>query len=227
MIVGLVFIIGICAYFKFATEAVQTMGLATQSKVIVIDPGHGGYDPGKVGAKGSHEKDINLAIALRLQDYLTQSGSKVIMTRTKDEDLDGIPDKFNKNTDMRTRKEIINNSGADILVSVHQNAFPQAEVRGAQVFYYNDSDNAKLLANSIQNNIKKHADPNNTRKIKSTENYYVLKVSTMPGIIIECGFLTNPDEEGALNSEEYQDKIAWAIYMGIVEYFQQLENQPS
>lgn len=227
MVAGLVFVVGVCAYFKFATTSVQTLGLSTTSKVIVIDPGHGGYDPGKVGLKGSHEKNINLSIALRLKDYLEESGAKVIMTRTQDEDLDGLADKFNKNSDMRTRKEIINGSGADILISIHQNAFTQPEVRGAQVFYYNESNNAKILANSVQTSIKDNADPNNKRKIKSTENYYVLKVSTMPGIIVECGFLTNPEEEAALNSEEYQDKIAWSIYAGIVKYFQEIEGTES
>lgn len=227
MVVGLVFIVGICAYFKFVTQAVQTMGLSTESKVIVIDPGHGGYDPGKVGLKGSHEKDINLAIALKLKDYLEQSGAKVVMTRTQDEDLDGLPDKFNKNSDMRRRKEIINDSEADILISIHQNAFTQSEVRGAQVFYYNESNNAKSLAKHVQTSIKENADVNNQRKIKSTENYYVLKVSIMPGIIIECGFLTNPEEAAALNSTEYQDKMAWSIYAGIVKYFQEIEGSVS
>lgn len=227
MVMGLVFVVGICAYFKFATESIQTLGLSTASKVIVIDPGHGGYDPGKVGLKGSHEKDINLAIALKLKDYLEESGARVIMTRTQDEDLDGLPDKFNKNTDMRTRKEIINGSGADILISIHQNAFTQPQVRGAQVFYYSESNNAKLLANSVQTSIKDHTDANNKRKIKSTQNYYVLKVSTMPGIIIECGFLTNAEEEAALNSPEYQDKMAWSIYAGVVRYFQEIEGTKS
>lgn len=227
MVAGLVLIVGVCAYFKFATSSVQTLGLSTTSKVIVIDPGHGGYDPGKVGIKGSHEKDINLAIALKLKDYLEESGAKVVMTRTQDEDLDGLPDKFNKNSDMRARKEIINGSGADILISIHQNAFTQPEVRGAQVFYYNESNNAKALANNVQTSITENADANNKRKIKSTENYYVLKVSTMPGIIIECGFLTNPEEAAALNSKEYQDKMAWSIYAGIVKYFQQVEGAQS
>lgn len=225
MIFGLVLVVGMCAYLKFATTAVETAVLSTANKVIVIDPGHGGRDPGKVGLNGSHEKDINLAISLRLKDYLEESGARVVMTRMQDEDLDGIPDKFSKNGDMRTRKEIINGSGADVLISIHQNSFTQQKVRGAQVFYYNDSNNAKALANSIQANIKKHIDTDNKRSIKSTENYYVLKVSTMPGIIIECGFLTNPEEEALLNSPEYQDKMAWAIYAGIVEYFQELENK--
>lgn len=227
MVAGLVLIVGVCAYFKFAISSVQTLGLSTTSKVIVIDPGHGGYDPGKVGIKGSHEKDINLAIALKLKDYLEESGAKVVMTRTQDEDLDGLPDKFNKNSDMRARKEIINGSGADILISIHQNAFTQPEVRGAQVFYYNESNNAKALANNVQTSITENADANNKRKIKSTENYYVLKVSTMPGIIIECGFLTNSEEAAALNSKEYQDKMAWSIYAGIVKYFQQVEGAQS
>lgn len=224
-LVGLIFIICMCAYLKFATSSIQTVGVATDSKVVVIDPGHGGRDPGKTGIKGSHEKDINLAIADKLKSYLEESGAKVVMTRTNEDDVDGIPDKFDKNGDMRARKEIINGSNADILISIHQNAFTQPQVRGAQVFYYNSSENAKILANCVQDKIKEHADPNNTRQIKSTESYYVLKVSNMPGIIIECGFLTNPEEEALLNTEEYQDKMAWSIYAGIIDYFQAIENK--
>ncbi|MHC1749029.1 MAG: N-acetylmuramoyl-L-alanine amidase CwlD [Cellulosilyticaceae bacterium] len=225
IVIGLVGIISACAYFRYATQSVSTMGIATASKTVVIDPGHGGFDPGKKGVNGSHEKEINLQIALKLRDYLEESGAVVIMTRVGDEDLDGMEGKSHKNKDMRQRKDIVNSSEADVVISIHQNSFTQPKVRGAQVFYHSASDKGKILADCIQNSIKKYADPNNTRKVKSTTDYYVLRATNKPAIIVECGFLTNPEEEALLNSKEYQDKMAWSIYLGTVEYFQQLEGK--
>lgn len=225
LVIVLVCMITLCSYSKFVSTSVQTVGMATASKVIVIDPGHGGFDPGKVGISGSHEKDINLQIALRLREYLEQSGAKVIMTRTSDQDLDGMEGKSHKNEDMRQRKEIINGSKAQMLVSIHQNAFPQSKVKGAQIFYHKQSIQGKNLAECVDRSIKKYADKENTRKIKNSEDYYVLRVTNMPAIIVECGFLTNKEEEKKLNTKDYQDKMAWAIYIGIVEYFQSIEGQ--
>ncbi|OON98751.1 MAG: hypothetical protein ATN35_00640 [Epulopiscium sp. Nele67-Bin004] len=223
----LVGIIALSGYFKFgAVSAMPVMAEIGQepakksdavSATVVIDPGHGGYDPGKVGASGYYEKDINLEISLKLKKYLEDNNKKVVMTRETDADVDGIPDKFIKNNDMRGRKEIVNASDADIVVSIHQNAFTQASVKGAQVFYYNEQSPGKALAQSVQNSIKEIADPNNTRQIKSSD-YYLLRMSDLPSIIVECGFLTNPEEEQLLRSEEYQDKMAQAIYLGIEEF---------
>ncbi|ONI38515.1 N-acetylmuramoyl-L-alanine amidase CwlD [Candidatus Epulonipiscium fishelsonii] len=216
----LVIVVATIAYLKFASSAVNTLNLVTEGKVVVIDPGHGGYDPGKVGPSGMYEKDINLSLSHILREYLENSGATVIMTRDEDEDLDGIEGKFNKKEDMKARKEIINESNADLIVSIHQNAFTQPNIRGAQVFYYNDTSPGKILAQLVQKNVKEIADPNNTRQVKPSENYYILKTTEMPSIIIECGFLTHHEEEKLLMSEEYQDKMAFAIYKGIVEYFQ-------
>ncbi|MGL4344241.1 MAG: N-acetylmuramoyl-L-alanine amidase CwlD [Cellulosilyticaceae bacterium] len=223
MIIGLVSLVAVCGYLKFANTTVQTFGLSVASKVIVIDAGHGGFDPGKVGVTGVYEKDINLQIAQKLKAYLEQAGATVVMTRTSDEALGGVGGKSTKNDDMRYRKETINQSGADIMISIHQNAFTQPKVRGAQVFYYENAEASKQLAYSVQSNIKSEADPNNKRTIKSTTSYYVLKSTTMPSIIVECGFLTSPEEEKLLKSEEYQDKMAWAIYKGIIEYFEKVK----
>lgn len=221
--VGLMCMIAFCAYLKFANDSLETFGLSTAYKVVVIDAGHGGFDPGKAGPNGTKEDEINLQIAFKLKDYLEQSGATVIMTRTDDEKLQGEKGNTHKRRDMNYRKQVIQSSEADILVSIHQNAFTQTDVKGAQVFYYQDSENAKLLAGCIQNNIKAYADTDNRRKIKSSKEYYILKISEMPGVIVECGFLTNPEEEAKLASDKYQDQMAWAIYVGIVDYFGQLE----
>lgn len=223
LVLGLACLIAFCAYLKFANSSSETFSLSTASKVIVIDPGHGGYDPGKLGISGTKEDEINLQIAFKLKSYLEQSGATVIMTRTDDERLKGENGNTYKRRDMSYRKQVIQESNADILVSIHQNAFTQPQVKGAQVFYYQDSQKAKLLASCVQNSIKQYADQDNKRQIKSSKDYYILKISQMPGVIIECGFLTNPEEEKKLASNSYQDKMAWAIYAGLVQYFDTLE----
>lgn len=224
-LLGVIFVmvIGII-YFKYANSAVETFGLSTASKTIIIDPGHGGFDPGKVGTTGVHEKEINLKIGLKLRDYLEQSGACVIMTRTEDVDLDGDDTKQWKKGDMIKRVEKVNAADGDIMVSIHQNAFPQSNVKGAQVFFYKDSENGKVLADHIQKAIQVHADKENKRVAKHNGDYYVLLTTQVPAVIVECGFLTNSEEEKKLNTDEYQEKIAWSIYLGIIEYFQEEES---
>lgn len=197
----------------FNDEAVTTFSMPVSKKIILIDPGHGNGDPGKV-QNDVKEKDINLRIAKKLQAYLEQGGSYVLMTRADDEPLSST-----KKGDMYSRKLTANTSKADLLISIHQNSYPSAKVKGAQIFYFNQSDNSKRLAELIQGEIKSFVDPGNRMDAKSNTNYYVLKQTTMPAVIVECGFLSNPTEKQNLQSDEYQEKIAWAIYMGIVKYF--------
>jgi len=184
-------------------------------KIIVLDAGHGGWDPGMVAAK-TEEKHINLSISQKLQTFLEQGGATVIITRVDDSDL-----ARNKSGDMNVRRLIANTSHADIFVSIHQNSFNSPNVKGAQVFYFNESDNSQKLANAVQTKIVEFADPANKLKAKANSNYYVLKQTEMPAVIVECGFLTNYNERQKLNSEAYQYKMAWAIYLGIVDYFTQ------
>lgn len=194
-------------------------GTCLEGKVIIVDPGHGGFDPGKPGITGLDEKDLNLKIALLLRDYLENAGAVVVMTRTTDDDVDGMDGVKHKSKDMVERKKL--SQGGDILVSIHQNSFTQPSVHGAQVFYNSKSEAGKALAKSIQKSIKEVADPTNKREAKSNTNYYVLKATELPAVIVECGFLTNLEEEKKLNSEAYQNHLALSIYMGIVEYFEQ------
>lgn len=189
------------------------------NKLIIVDPGHGGFDPGKPGIKGKDEKHLNLEMALLLRDYLENAGAIVLMTRTTDDDVDGMDGVKHKSKDMVERKKI--SEGGDILVSIHQNSFTQPSIHGAQVFFNQKSEDGKLLAQSIQSTIKSYTDETNRREAKSNTNYYVLKATQMPAVIIECGFLTNPEEEQKLNNPEYQEKIALGIYIGIVKYFEQ------
>lgn len=204
-------------YYTYVREsnAVMTM-MPTDRKTVIIDAGHGGWDPGKTGTLGENEKDINLKIALKLQAYLEQSGATVLITRIDDNSL-----AEKKRADLKERKALANDSDGDILISIHQNSFPSAKVKGAQVFYHNESEEGKRLAGKIQENMIGFADPENNRVIKPNTSYYILKNTTIPAAIVECGFLSNSGEEQKLNTDEYQEKVAWAIYMGIIDYFKE------
>ena len=195
-------------------------GNVLTNKIIIVDPGHGGFDPGKPGITGLDEKDLNLKISLLLRNYLEQAGAIVIMTRTTDDDVDGMDGVKHKSKDMVQRKKL--SEGGDILVSIHQNSFTQPSVHGAQTFYNSKSEEGKALAKSIQKSIKEVADLDNRREAKSNTNYYVLKATDIPAVIIECGFLTNPEEEKKLNSESYQNQMALGIYLGILRYYEQV-----
>ncbi len=186
--------------------------------VVVIDAGHGGTDPGKVGIDGSLEKDINLAVAERLKTYLEQDDVKVIMTRESDTGLYSDTDSRKKMADMKKRCEIIGESGADLVVSIHQNSYHEESVSGGQVFYYRDSAKGKALAEILQERFDYVLGEQNRRLPKANGNYYLLLHVKCPIVIVECGFLSNRKEAALLNSGEYQDKLAYTIHMGIMEY---------
>ena len=143
------------------------------------------------------------------------------MTRTTDDDVDGMDGVKHKSKDMVQRKKL--SEGGDILVSIHQNSFTQASVHGAQTFYNSKSEEGEALAKSIQRSIKEIADIDNRREAKSNTNYYVLKATQLPAVIIECGFLTNPEEERKLNNDAYQNRMALGIYLGILRYYEQMQ----
>lgn len=185
---------------------------------IVIDPGHGGLDPGKIGINDELEKNINLEIALKLKEKLEDMNVNVVLTRDDDTQLSSDNDKGWKKTDMRNRVKIINDSKADLCISIHQNSYSSQNVKGAQVFYYSGSENGKKLAEIIQESLKNSLDDGNKRMEKSNDSYYVLLKSECPTVIVECGFLSNWEEATNLKDDYYQDKIADAIINGIVRY---------
>ena len=194
-------------------QSIRTM-MPMAAKNIVLDAGHGGWDPGKIGKRGENEQALNLAITQKLQQYLEQGGANVYLTRADSNALGQ-----SKKEDMRQRKEITNTSQADILISIHQNAFPTSSPKGAQVFYHKQSAEGKELAQYIQNSLKQRTDTNNKREAKANTDYYILRTTEIPAALVECGFLSNPEEEQKLNDTEYQDKVAWGIYCGILDYF--------
>lgn len=190
----------------------------TKKPVVVIDAGHGGNDPGKIGIDGTLEKDINLQIAKRLKKYLEASDVKVVLTRDNDIGLYSAKDNRKKMADMIKRCEIINEAKPELTVSIHQNSYHQEGVSGGQVFYYKKSEKGKRLAEIIQKRFDYVLGEKNTRLAKPNDNYYLLLHVKTPIVIAECGFLTNWDESSLLKSEDYQDQLAYTIHMGILEY---------
>ena len=194
----------------------------SDNTIIVIDAGHGGFDPGKIGINDTLEKDINLSVAIKLKTLLEFHDIKVIMTRDEDVDLTSNSRSIQdmKREDLNKRVKIINSSDALIAISIHQNSFTQNSARGSQVFYYENSEKGRVLAEIIQDCLKKTINDNNHRLAKPNSTYYLLKNSKSPLVIVECGFLSNRTEAGLLCKDEYQDKIAWAIHLGVIEYLE-------
>lgn len=203
---------------KSQMDIVDVEDINISDKVVAIDSGHGGIDPGKIGVGGIYEKDINLSIALKLKKLLEQSGITVIMTRSDDNGLYDDGDTNKKAADMKRRCAIINEGNATAAVSIHQNSYVSPESKGAQVFYYKSSKEARKLAGIIQKNMLREVDPDNKRVEKADSTYYMLLHTSVPTVIVECGFLSNPDEALSLKSDAYQQKVAYGIYCGLTEY---------
>lgn len=223
IIILILFIIFISIIIAFCYNSVSTSALPINRKTIIIDAGHGLPDGGAIGINGTVEQQLNLEISIKLQKMLEQSGAKVVLTRS-DENAMYInkSEKLRKNklNDLKTRKEIIDSVNADIFVSIHMNKFEQSKYHGAQVFYSNYPQKSKILAETVQQNIKQLTDNSNNRKIKMKNDIFLLKNCQIPSILIECGFLSNPQEEQQLNDDAYQTKIVYSIYHGILDYFE-------
>ncbi len=211
--------------FIFTTEiktTVPTVSLPISGKTIVIDAGHGKPDEGAESSTGTTEAAINLKIALKLQNLLEQSGTTVILTRSDENAIYNIDSKTLKQkkiSDIHNRVKIGNESSADIFVSIHLNKIPESQYDGWQTFYREGSSEGQKLAVAIQNNLNNTIQKENNRVAKTIDNIYIIKHVEIPITIVECGFLSNPEEEKQLLEDKYQDKLAWGIYNGIIEYF--------
>lgn len=186
---------------------------------------HGGIDPGKIGINGAEEKDINLAITQRVRQYLEVQDIVVIMTRETEDGLYDEDASNKKVQDMKRRIAKIEEAAPVLTVSIHQNSYPEEYVHGAQVFYYQNSTQGQQLAEKLQESLVQRLDPENHRQIKANNSYYLLKKTGTPIVIVECGFLSNRAEAEKLCTEEYQDKVAWAIQMGILQFLAGLNNR--
>ena len=185
--------------------------------VVVIDPGHGGKDPGKVGVTGVLEKEINLQIAKKLKLLLEAEDVTVVLTRDSDAGLYQESDRNKKVADMRARCALIADVQPDVVISIHQNSYQEESVKGAQCFYHTSSKEAKELAEQLQEQFRK-MDDSNKRQIQANSSYYLLKKTEVPTVIAECGFLSNREEEGKLSQESYQDQLAWGMHLAILKY---------
>ena len=211
----------LCAFVLARKGAVFVQSEQAKSApvCIVVDAGHGGDDPGKIGINDALEKDINLQIALKLQKILEQNNIKVVMTRNTDAGLYSEGTTNKKAEDMQKRCKIIENSNALFTVSIHQNSYTEEYVSGPQVFYYTTSAEGKEIAGCIQNVMNKELQIERPREIKANDTYYILKRSEAPAVIVECGFLSNEREAALLITDTYQQKAAESICDGIQKYF--------
>lgn len=200
---------------------VQSEKAAEKGICIVVDAGHGGSDPGKVGVNDALEKDINLSLSLKLKDLLEQKKINVVLTRDSDAGLYPADATNKKAADMQKRCQLITEANPVFTISIHQNSYTTPDIKGAQVFYYGQSAGGEKLANILQESLVSHVDPENKRVAKANESYYLLKKTPTPTVIVECGFLSNPTEADLLLDEDYQNKLVRAIYMGILEYLEE------
>ena len=203
-------------------KTVETVSTPVSNKVVIVDAGHGTPDEGAESNNGTTEAKINLKIALKLQTLLEQSGCTVLLTRSDENAIydagsDTIREK--KVSDMHNRVKLGNESSADVFVSIHLNKIPQQQYDGWQTFYKKNNEDSKRLATAIQNNLNDAIQKENNRQPAQLNTVYLMKCVEIPITIVECGFLSNPEEEQLLQTDEYQDKLAWGIYNGIADYF--------
>ena len=206
---------------------VETTSTPASDKTIVIDAGHGTPDEGAESSNGTTEAQINLKIALKVQNLLEQTGCTVILTRSDDNaiyNLDSKTLRQKKVSDIKNRVKIGNESSADIFVSIHLNKIPQQQYYGWQCFFNSKNENSKPLAEHLQENLNESIQKENKRVAMNLNTVYIMKNVEIPISIVECGFLSNPEEEKQLQEDEYQNRLAWGIYNGINDYFYNLEN---
>lgn len=214
---------------RITERALPTSADVSEKPVIVLDAGHGGLDSGAVGKNGVLEKDVNLDVVLDLRDMLEMSGFEVVLTRDADISIydagvEGIRNQ--KLSDMDNRLEIIQKYPDSIFLCIHQNNYTDPQYFGAQMFYNNNNPDNRTLAQIMQ---RRFADlqPGNDREIKLSGNeLFLLKSNPNPSLMIECGFLSNPEEEQKLSTKEYRQKVAFTIYGGVMEYLDEIRVKP-
>ena len=203
-------------------STLETVSTPVSGKTVVLDAGHGVPDEGAESSNGTTEAEINLKIALKVQNLLEQSGCTVILTRSDENaiyDLDSKTLKQKKISDIHNRVKIGNESSADIFVSVHLNKIPQQQYWGWQCFYRDGDEQSTKLAKKIQENLNESIQKENNRVAMKIDNIYIVKHVEIPISIVECGFLSNQEEEKQLLEDSYQERLAWGIYNGITDYF--------
>ena len=205
-----------------ASKYIETVSLPISGKTVVIDAGHGKPDEGAQSSDGVTESETNLSIALKLQNLLEQSGCIVILTRSDENgiyDIDSTTLKQKKISDIQNRVKIGNESSADIFVSIHLNKISESQYSGWQTFYNKNSEDGEKLATLIQENLNEAVQTENNRVASTISNIYIIDNVEIPTTIVECGFLSNEEEKENLLDDSYQNRLAWGIYNGIIDYF--------
>ena len=227
---GILIVIALIMLIVFVPRSHSSAAETTRFTTVVVDAGHGGFDGGATGYNGLIEKDINLAIAKDLQCILKACGFDVVMTRQTDEalcsgDLSDVPAVSMKKTDMRKRLQIMDETPNSLTVSIHQNKFEQRSSKGAQMFFGVVNPLSEQLAECIQSQFIDKLQNSNTRKIKKAQkDLFLLYYTKAPAVIVECGFISNPDEAARLSDAEYQKRVALTVFAGITEF---IKNQGS
>lgn len=215
------FVLFLIVTFKFVEDdSWESWNLPLTGKVIILDAGHGGMDGG-ANVQDVMEKEIALSVTLKVRDYLQEQGALVLLTREKDVDLalqDTKGIRKRKQEDLRNRVQMINDSEADLFLTIHLNSFPSASSKGAQTFYTNRFEENEQVAKFIQTEIIRNLE-NTKRDAKTINHVYLMNYAKKPGALVEIGFLSNNEEREKLMSDKYQEKIASSIYMGILRYF--------
>lgn len=218
---SIIFLITAVMIFVVITSLMYQIVVYSSSRsngyTIVIDAGHGGRDGGSVGADGSIEKELNLAYSIELRDKLVENGYKVYMTRSTDDGLYSEFDKNKKVSDMNKRMEIIKKANPNLVISIHMNSFQDRSVSGAMTFYRCDDESSRVVGDLIQKSLKLEGLAN-TEKSK-VGDYFMVNCSYYTSVLIECGFISNPEEEKKLITDEHRSKIINAIYHGVLMYF--------
>ncbi len=213
------FLVSILFFYGYTGYSYLTSGTPS-GKTVIIDPGHGGEDGGAVGKSGSLEKELNLAISLKLRDILAKEGFQVVMTRETDVSLHAPEEKSNKKrSDLNHRVYIAREHPDALFISIHMNSYEQSPQKGAQVFYSRNHPASQTLAEGIQASLKEHLDPQNRRMVKKADNnIFLMKTVENPACLVECGFISHAEEEALLKTQEYQQRVAEAILHGIEKF---------
>ncbi len=223
--INLSLIISIFYYSFFSNNYLKTQTVSStpvSNHTIILDAGHGNPDGGAVAEDGTIESDLNLDIVLKLQNLLESSNCNVILTRSDENGIyetDSNTIREKKISDMKNRVEIANNSNAELFLSIHMNKLEQTQYSGWQTFFKNKDDTSKEIAKNIQTSLNYFLKKEKTREIKSISGIYLTNKVNIPLVIVECGFLSNAEENKLLQTEKYQDELAWSIYIGIMDYF--------
>ncbi len=219
IIISVLIITALTFILCFGALSAKSIGNYDKRTVkVVLDAGHGGIDGGVTGINtGVKESVLNLKVVNKLENYLVNAGIKVVLTRSTDAGLYGVATSNLKKKDMQKRKEIIEAADPNLVISIHMNKYSVSTRRGAQVFYKPNDEQGKILADSIQNSFNRMESSKREYSALSGD-YFILNCSDYPSVICECGFLSNPDDEALLITDEYQDEVAYTIFKGIIGY---------